>query len=168
MSYTSDVRSLIYGDPVKMNEFLIRRQPLLLGDVTMIRDKRITRYRANVEHLSEGALDREIEILDLNGRCWKWYANIPAVSDWYRFMYDADSEGLRYEFLRIGELIEDSPMDLDYDASDGSLGLLEVGLPGLSKSIDRIGEDISLFGASLRMNSKISEQRPVSSPDPIT
>lgn len=137
MSYTSDVRSLVYGDGAKVKEFLTKRAPLML-DHRIISDKHISFYKAKVSYLRT----KEVHILDLNGMCWKWYACVAAVSDWYEFMYDAEEEGLYYEFLRIGESYD--PVDLEFHTSKCSLNLLEFGSSGAFDYIEKIGDDIPL------------------------
>lgn len=139
MSYTSDVRSLVYGDPFRMKNLLAGSPTLMLQEVSVICGKQISLYRAKLGHLPE----TDIHVLDLNGKCWKWYAAIPTISDWYRFMSDAESQGLHYEFFRIGENYD--PIDLETHTSENSSGFLEYGPVGITNSIKKIGEDIPLL-----------------------
>jgi hypothetical protein len=135
MSYRSEVRCLIYGDALTMMRFRNDETASLLQQPTIRRNQEITRYRANVNCSPVETVSKEIEILDLNGGNWKWYANIAAVSDWYRFMDKAERAGLEYEFLRVGEGVYQGVNDIEYEASESSLGLLKGDRPGFYEPV---------------------------------
>jgi hypothetical protein len=142
MGYRSQVRSLIYGDPNKLQALIVRH--LLNGDGPLKHFKDdLTRYRTTLrtyDHEATAAQPQDanggrtmlyrytqIEVLDLSGDSWKWYPDYDDVKAWHALLQEAEEDGLAYEFLRIGEEAEDieeqSHVPDEIDDGDRFLGV---------------------------------------------
>ncbi len=119
MGYTSDIRSLIYGDPDAVGAFVARHK--LEGHLAFtafaenirIYDRLCHYYYHGIGRLQSAA---RITIIDLKLDCVKWYSDSDNVCAWERLIRDADAVGLNYEFLRLGE--ESTDMNREFGGPD--------------------------------------------------
>jgi len=131
MGYRSQVRSLIYGDPDKLQALVTKHMlegGMAFADKSGLRRYRMTRkvYTATDDHDGRAYewVDHEVEVLDLYGDDWKWYPDYPDVQEWERLLADAPEFDLSTEFVRIGEETEDIEQSSHIaDDGDSYLGI---------------------------------------------
>lgn len=112
MGYNSDVRSIIYGEPDKLQTFITMQK--MKGEYILttfeaegiLRRHQYTYYDNNVY----GVLD-----LEYSG---KWYTDDTEVQAWHNLLLDAEEFGLCFEFVRVGE----DDTDVERDSSADSHG----------------------------------------------
>ena len=96
MGYRSAVKAIVYGDKETLRGYMA---------IEKLRDK-------NVFQEFEGRLELkymvdEYAVLDLTLDDVKWYEGYDDVAAWERFMRDCVDHGLNYEFVRLGEELND-------------------------------------------------------------
>lgn len=94
MGYRSEVKSVIYGEPFKVDMFLNEHE---------------AEYRTIKNQFGEtirvmGSDFRKFIYLDID-YC-KWYDEFEDVQNWHAFLEAAESYGLCTEFVRVGESSE--------------------------------------------------------------
>ncbi len=129
MGYRSEVRCLIYGEPEKMNAFIITHQLILSSSIFRDFKENLIRYSIKVDVLpNDDRKTRTLQVLDLHGDDWKWYEAYEDVQAWMSFMKDASNMELNYEFIRIGEGGGDQ-QDIEVDRTSEAIYMLGVGRP---------------------------------------
>lgn len=123
MGYRSEVRAMIYGEPEKLNAFVVQQK--LLGSIvfTAFADS-LERYK--MESWTQAALDAErvqtiLEVLEIYGTEWKWYDAYEDVQAWMSMMRAAPEAGLNYEFVRVGEESNDTERESGGDNEESWL-----------------------------------------------
>lgn len=141
MGYRSQVRCLIYGDPEKLDAFIITHELILNTQILESFGENLTRYATKAWYYVESkAVEREVHVLDLYGDGWKWYESYSDVQAWTKFMQDAPNMGLDYEFIRIGE----EHTDVEQESSNQNHSFLWVGSPPIVEDIEKIGENLPI------------------------
>jgi hypothetical protein len=116
MGYRSDVRSIIYGDPDKVDVLVAKYQLLSRSDDSIFEDVRVYDIRrqgaqiTNPAEMQPGPVEHEVIVqrcIDLDGQDWKWYDDYPSVKQWNAMLAEAAEMELNTEFIRIGEETED-------------------------------------------------------------
>ena len=102
MGYRSDVRSVIYGPTEVMLPF-IAEAGLKRRKVWKQFPGSLTQYEAEWEDDLDPTR-KTVVVLDLWAQDVKWYEEDPEEQAWAGLLRKADeTEGLMYEFIRIGE-----------------------------------------------------------------
>ena len=107
MGYRSEVRSLIYGPPDKVQAFWVKHK-LLNNPALEGFGQDLSRYDVDS---GDG-----VSVIDLWGDSWKWYEDYPDVAGWMAMLHEIDdelpgTEELNYEFARVGEDYNDVVFD---------------------------------------------------------
>lgn len=113
MGYYNDVRSVIYGDPEKLQVFWTQQK--LAGAHALVDSMGLQDYIQRYT-LNDGALG----VIDLKMESVKWDDTYKNCASWNDLIGGASDEGFEWEFVRIGEEIN----DIEYDGSVGSENLL--------------------------------------------
>lgn len=146
MGYRSQVRCLIYGEPDKLDAFIMAHR-MILGssvfsnfteDLAKYKAKFITGYNAEKKETEY----KTIHVLDLHGNGWKWSEDYEDVTAWHSFMDEAPGFGLNFEFIRIGEEYDDVDRQEGGD-EETHAWYLHVSSPSIEESIYRL-EDLVL------------------------
>ena len=116
MGYRSEVKSCIYSDDIELLDAFIAGRKLI-DDLVFSSENdgfgggdSLT-YHEKIYTHTDGVV-QTIKILDLHGMDWKWYEEYESVKAWHKLLEDAETAGLNYEFVRVGE--EDG--DIDYQS----------------------------------------------------
>lgn len=128
MGYRSQVRSLIFGSPEKLDVFittntLITQHPALKKETGF--KENLKRYSVEIEiyNSETSSFDKKIiHVLDLYGDSWKWYEGYGDVQAWTNLTEQAQEFGLDHEFLRIGE----ETNDIEHTSTSDNDRLLSV------------------------------------------
>lgn len=96
MGYRSNVVSLVYGKPEKVDAFLVRLK--LEGNTAF--DKGGEGWGEYVRVIN---LDNDTKVLMLDVEDRKWYQGYPHVDNWEKMQDNAEEFGLSFEFARVGE-----------------------------------------------------------------
>lgn len=111
MGYRSSVESIIYGDPERVDLFVVKHKILGLDDSAFEHFKEsitVQDYEENVwGENNEVAGKRKMKVIHLCGDGWKWYEDYADVKAWEDLLLDAEEFGLDYEFVRVGEESDD-------------------------------------------------------------
>ena len=112
MGYRSDVRCLIYGPPDKIQALWTKHT--LSGNEAL-------KFGGLLECIERYLIQEDISVIDLEMDDVKWYEDFPDVVGWNRILQDIDeelpnTEGLTYEFIRIGEDDTDTETTTSMDA----------------------------------------------------
>ena len=116
MGYRSQVEGLIYGDPEKIDVYIVKHK-MQYGDKNVfeqfkdgeiqIKDFEVLKYGA----VENGADDKPTKVpqkyIRLSGDDWKWYEDYDDVKMWEKFMTESEDFGLNWEFARVGEEADD-------------------------------------------------------------
>lgn len=133
MGYRSDVRSIIYGDPDKVDALIAKHALLGRKGSTILDEVRVYDIRCqgaqitNPAEMRPGPIEHEVIIqrcIDLEGQDWKWYAGYPDVDMWHQLLTEAAELELNTEFVRIGE--EPSDTEIERNLPDEGDDLLSV------------------------------------------
>ena len=109
MGYRSDVRSVIYGPTEVMLPF-IAEAGLKRRKVWKQFPGSLTQYEAEWEDDLDPTR-KTVVVLDLSAQDVKWYEGDPEEQAWAGLLRKADeTEGLMWEFIRIGESCDDVEM----------------------------------------------------------
>ena len=108
MGYRSDVQGLIYGAEDEVTALLVAAKLRGLPDALMEHVKEVTFMSG----------DEEYHGLHLQWNYVKWYDDYPEIQAWYWLRDKAEERGLAYEFVRIGEELEDMERDERGDTID--------------------------------------------------
>lgn len=100
MGYRSEMQSLIYGDPDKMNVFIVK-QKMLRPDMFDAFDGALKVSTRMVGH-REGNM-RPVKSLSIYYESTKWYTGYDEVVWWQKLCDEAANADLYYEFIRVGE-----------------------------------------------------------------
>jgi hypothetical protein len=103
MGYRSEVRSVIYGEPKVVDQFL--------EDFSV--DFEIVKGDSDLEIVSHD----DYKVIHLHNDYCKWYDDYPVVQKWNDLMKKSQDFGLNYEFIRIGEDSDDMEEDCSPNAS---------------------------------------------------
>jgi hypothetical protein len=101
MGYRSEVKSLVYGDSEPMAEFI--------ADNTELLDELQNDFDGDIETIEKPMQTFIFLTLDYA----KWYESYSDVARWMALLNLADSAGLMYEFVRVGE----ETSDIEYQHS---------------------------------------------------
>lgn len=111
MGYRSSVESIIYGDPERIDLFVVKHKILGLDDSAFEHFKdniSVQDYEENVwGENHEVAGKRKMKVIHLCGDGWKWYEDYADVKAWEDLLLDAEEFGLEYELVRVGEESDD-------------------------------------------------------------
>lgn len=107
MGYRSQVESIIYGEPERIDLLLVKHK-MIGAEVNPFEE---FKEHIQVCDFEQGVYDREKEathrvkqkVIHLQGDDWKWYETYTDVMAWEALMIDAEAFGLKYEFVRVGE-----------------------------------------------------------------
>ena len=99
MGYRSDVQGIIYGEEDQVTALLVAAR--LEGN------KHMDVLLEWVKEVKFRAGGYEVSGLYLRWDDVKWYDDYPEVKAWYRLRDKAEERGLAYEFVRLGEELED-------------------------------------------------------------
>jgi hypothetical protein len=106
MAYRNEIRCVIYGTKENLDTFLTTQALILGSPVLKEFNESLTRYK--IERTTSFPPEKiTLHVLDLYGADWKWDCSYPDVKLWLEFMEASATAGLHYEFIRIGEDIED-------------------------------------------------------------
>jgi hypothetical protein len=111
MGYRSSVESIIYGDPERIDLFVVKHKILGLDDSAFEHFKEsltVQEYEETVwGENREVAGKAKKKVIHLYGADWKWYESYDDVKAWEALLLDAEEFGLEYEFVRVGEESDD-------------------------------------------------------------
>lgn len=122
MGYRSDVRSLIYGDPGKIDALIAKHALLgtkghgIMDDVRIYEILRpIGEPLPQAEQVPGPVRYAEVtyRCIDLEGNGWKWYSVYPDVAFWTELLAEAAEMELNTEFMRIGEEPDDIEVEIN-------------------------------------------------------
>jgi hypothetical protein len=104
MGYRSEVRSVIYGPPDKVQAFWTKH--------TLLENPAIKGFESDIRRYMVDSGDGTA-VIDLRGDSWKWYPDYPDVAGWLAMIDEIGceaegTEGLSYEFARLGEESDDT------------------------------------------------------------
>jgi hypothetical protein len=124
MGYRSQVESIIYGDPERIDLFLVKHK-MIGAEVNPFEEFKesiqVCDFEINVwDDKGDTAGKKKQKVIHLQGDDWKWYETYTDVMAWEALMVDAEGFGLMYEFVRVGE--EDG--DIERRVSDEDDGYL--------------------------------------------
>lgn len=125
MGYRSSVRSLIYGDPDKIDA-LVAKHTLLGTEAADSVLREVRRYSILRDTAAPGVvvMGSTYEVLDLYGDSWKWYDSYPDVQFWHALLEEAAELGLNTEFVRIGE--NENDIQIERNIQDDGCELVNV------------------------------------------
>lgn len=144
MGYRSDVRSIIYGDPDKVDVLVAKYALLSRTDDSIFDDVRVYDIRrqgemiTNPAEMQPGPVEREVIVqrcIDLDGQDWKWYDDYPSVKEWNAMLAEANELELNTEFVRIGE--DDNDMEIERSIPDEGDYLISISR-SIQSDIDEI------------------------------
>lgn len=100
MGYRSEVKSLVYGNPIEMQKFKEDNAELI--------EQLAEDFGNNVSQINNG----HYELIYLDLEYAKWYDSYSDVTRWHNLLNLAKEAELMTEFVRIGE---DSAGDIEAD-----------------------------------------------------
>ena len=111
MGYRSSVESIIYGEPERIELFIVKHKIIGIEgsafehfkDNISVQDYYENIWGENVDVVGK----RKMKVIHLQGDGWKWYEDYDDVKAWDMLLQDAEEFGLMYEFVRVGENSDD-------------------------------------------------------------
>jgi len=111
MGYRSQVKSVIYQTQDKFDEFYKKHE------------EEIDYFKEEFGCMGLATKD-DYKVLYLDFDEVKWYDTFPEVMAWHNLLEQAETEGMYYEFVRLGE--DDSDVEIDYGINDSGNYILEL------------------------------------------
>lgn len=113
MGYRSDVRALVYGPTDKINALVARHA---MSDNVNV-------FESWLKNHIEFEEDEGITVIQLKVESVKWYSGYEDVAAWHEFMgpidnQPPDDEVMGYEFVRIGENVDDIEYSIGGNVED--------------------------------------------------
>ena len=115
MGYRSAVESIIYGDPERIDLFVVKHK-IIGAEVCAFEEFKeslsVQEYDQRIWGRTENGVDDKPtvvkqKVIHLMGDGWKWYETYDDVKAWMALLEDAEEFGLQYEFVRVGEETDD-------------------------------------------------------------
>lgn len=111
MGYRSSVESIIYGEPERIDLFIVKHKIIGIEGSAFEHFKdniTVQDYEENIWGESHDVIGkRKMKVIHLAGDGWKWYEDYDDVKAWDSLLEDAEEFGLMYEFVRVGENSDD-------------------------------------------------------------
>ena len=115
MGYRSSVESIIYGEPERIDLFIVKHKIIGIEGSAFEHFKdsiSVQDYEENIWGDDENGGYKvtgqaKKKVIHLQGDSWKWYEDYEDVKAWEALLLDAEEFGLDYEFVRVGEETDD-------------------------------------------------------------